>query len=147
MRVGYGYNRHPDDLKALGCERVWIDVARSKRAERGGMFAAGGLRDGDTLVLLDARDLAMPNARHELAELGVTLEIAKPSGSGKRIGAPRKFLPNDDQDAQIKALWLNPGFTLSYVIERAEQIMGRPVARHHLIYRYGNRHERPEGER
>lgn len=140
MKVGYAYNRHPDDLKALGCERVWVDVPKSRRVERGAMLAAGGIREGDTLLLLDARDLGIPQA--VIAERGATIEVAKPNGSGKKIGAPRKFTPNADQDERIKALWRNPGFTLSYVLERAEQIMGRPVARHHLIYRYGNRHER-----
>ena len=57
MRVGYGYSRHEDDFKGADVERVWIDHKGTERLERADMLREGGLRSGDTLVLLSAGDL------------------------------------------------------------------------------------------
>lgn len=141
MRIGYGYNRHEADFAHVKCNRVYLDFPGSGRIERGQLLSAGGLRPGDTVALLDARDLGK-KATEAVEARGITIEVYEPMGEPRRVGAPRKFTPDPEQDAKIKALWLNPGYTLKYVMDRAAEIMDRSVGRHQLVHRYGNRHKR-----
>lgn len=141
MKIAYGYNRHPDDLSPIGADRVYVDMPNTKRQERGAMLAPGAMREGDVVAVFDLRDLG-EHTRREIKQRGASIEVVEVNGAARKPGAPPKFTPTPEQDSAIKTLWLNPGYTLGYVLDRAKQIMGEPVARHQLVHRYGNRHKR-----
>ena len=141
MRNGYGYNVTEAAFAHAGVDRVWLDVTGSGRRERGAMLEMGNLREGDTLVLLSASDIS-ENLARVILDRGAMIETCPPVTKPKRPGAPLKFDPDLQQDDAIRALWLNAGYTLAYVKRRAGEIMGKPVARHQLTHRYGNRHKR-----
>ena len=143
MRVGYGYDVTEAAFAHARVDRVMLDVPGSGRRERGAMLEPGKLREGDTLVLLSASDLGQ-NAWAAIETMGVAIETCPPAAPPKRSGAPLKFNPDPKQDTDIKALYLNPGFTLAYVLRRATEIMGYTVKRHHLVRAYGNRHLREQ---
>ncbi len=138
MRIAYGYNRSEKDFAHLTVDRVWLDVKSSQRRERAEMFA-GGLRQGDTLVLLDRKDIGRERGLLSKAEgLGVTIEAHDPKKAPAPRGRPRTFNPNPTQDKKIKD-WFKAAYELRYVIRRASEEMGHPVNRGQLYHRYGNR--------
>jgi len=141
MRTGYGYDRAEKDFAHVNVDRVYLDFSGSGRVERGQLLAPGVLRPGDTVVLLDARDLGA-KATKAVEAAGLSIEVCDPPPQPARVGKPPKFDPDPEQDAKIRALWLNPGYTLQYIKDRAAEIMGEPVERHQLVYRYKNRHKR-----
>ena len=141
MRVGYGYDVTEAAFAHARVDKVWLDVPGSGRRERGAMLETGNLREGDTLVLVKREHLG-PVATIFVRAEGVEIETCPPAAPPKRSGAPLKFNPDPKQDDDIKALYLNPGFTLAYVLRRATEIMDKPVYRHHLVRAYGNRHLR-----
>lgn len=144
MRVGYGYNRHPGDFAHLDLDKLWIDMPGSGRCERGDMLRDGGVRPGDEFFLLAEGELGSKHAAEAILSQGASIHVVPPPRERRPPGAPAKFTPTPEQDAAIKALWLNPGYTLRYVLDRAQDIMGGEVRRHQLIHRYGNRHKRDE---
>jgi hypothetical protein len=141
MRIAYGYNRREADFARLDVDRVYLDMPGSKRVERGAMMQPGALRHGDVIVLVDAGDLGKRQTAAARA-MGVSVEVVEPDEPLRRPGAPALFDPNAEQDAYIKTLWINPGYSLRYILERASELMGMDVKRHHLVFRYGNRHKR-----
>ena len=141
MRIGYGYDVTPEAFAHAKVDKVYLDVPGSGRRERGALLETGRLRLGDVVVLLSP-DALGPKAWAAVKGLGVGVETCPPAGPAKRPGAPLVFDPDHKQDSDIKALWLNPGFTLAYVLRRATEIMGKPVYRHHLTRAYKNRHKR-----
>ena len=130
-----------DAFAHVKTDRIMLDVPGSGRRERGAMLEPGRLREGDTVVVLDAKHLGRQTG-DAITALGVTIETCPPDVSPKRAGAPPKFTPDDKQLADIAALWLNPGYTLAYVLRRASEIVGVPVNRGQLTHRLGNRHKR-----
>lgn len=112
MKIGYGFRRNAKDLEALGAEKVWIDISRD-RPERSDMFKLGGLREGDTLLLLSLRDLGgSPPAdtrwKAEVEKMGVTIEIAQLDKPPARMGRPKVYKPTPDQFRRHRAIWLDP---------------------------------------
>ena len=140
MRIGYGYKRNTRDFEKHEVDRVWLDTKSSERSERIAMMHLG-LVEGDTLVLLDVKDLGRPYKPLVTAieGQGVTIEAHDPVKAPNPRGAPLKFNPTPDQDKQIKAMWMDWAYEGSYVVRRASEIMGMEVKRHHLIHRYGKR--------
>lgn len=105
------------------------------------MMIHGALRSEDVIVVLDAGDVGVA-ATAAIQRFGVSIEVNAPDGPLPMPGAPAKFVPTDEQDANIKALWFNPGYKPSYIMLRVREIMGWDVQRHHMTHRYGNRHQR-----
>ncbi len=140
-RIGYGYKRHEADFEHTKCESVYLDHPGSGRVERGQLFVAGSLRPGDVVVLLDARDLGA-RATEAVEAAGASIEISPLPGEPRRVGPPLIFNPTPEQKAAIGVLYLNPGYTLRYVLDRAEEIMGWRVSRNMLVRAFGNRHKR-----
>ncbi len=140
-RIGYGYKRHPADFEHAKCERVYFDHSGSGRVERGQLFVPGALRPGDVVVLLDARDLGA-KATSAVEAAGASVEVSPLPGEPRRAGSPLIFDPTPEQRAAIRALYLNPGYTLRYLLDRAEEIMGWLFSRNMLVRAFGNRHKR-----
>ncbi len=140
-RIGYGYKRHPADFEHAKCERVYLDHPGSGRQERGQLFVPGALRPRDVVVLLDARDLGA-RATEAVEAAGASIEISPLPGEPRRVGSPLIFNPNPQQKSAIRALYLNPGYTLRYALDRTEEIMGWRVSRNMLVRMFGNRHKR-----
>ncbi len=141
MRVGYGYKRHERDFMRLDVGKVWLDMPGTGRHERGSMLRPGGLRAGDVIVVLDARDLGK-RVTDAVDAMGITVEVCPPDGPLRAPGAPAKYNPDEVADAAVQVLWVNPGYSMSYVLRRASEMVGMDVKRHHLVHRYGNRHKR-----
>lgn len=112
MIIGYGYRRNAKDLKRAGAEKVFIDTSKD-RPERTDMFKHGGIREGDTLLLLSLRDLggSPPADRHwqsVVASMGVTIKTVTLDKPAARLGAPKKYSPTPDQYKRHRAIWLDP---------------------------------------
>ncbi len=141
MMVGYGFRRHEEDLRKAGAKRMWIDVSR-ERPERADMMREGGLREGDTLILLAENDLggsAPANAkwRAMIEERGVTIRVKEPPKRPRKFGGrPKKFAPDPEQDRQIRELFLCDYLTAYHKVRRASEIMGHVVEYDQLYYRY-----------
>ncbi len=144
VRIGYGYKRREATLLKAGAEAVWIDHTPD-RAELAFLLDNPkqiAIRPGDVLVVVSQYDLgpARKDMARRLKRWGATMEIvdtkAKPVREGKaKGGRPRYYDPTPEQDAAIRALWNSPA-TRKYVRERATEIMGKPIAHHHLRDRY-----------
>jgi len=139
MKIGYGYRKHTVDLQAAGAERVYIDTdsARPRRAE----MMRRGLRAGDTLVLLYLRDLGgSPVAdtvwRGKVEALGVTIKIVRPVNV-RPVGRPRKFQPTPEEDAAIRAIWLDGLETEKRRLQRIADYKRQTVGKGALVWRYG----------
>ena len=105
------------------------------------MFEAGAMRPGDTVVLLDKRELGK-KATDAVRTAGLSIDVCPLTTEPRRVGPPLKFNPTPEQEDAIRTLYLNPGYTLRYVLDRAEEIMGWRVSRNMLVRRFGNRHKR-----
>lgn len=131
MRLGYGINRTPAELRKAGADRVWIDTNHSDRMERADLFT-NGLRAGCVLVLLSRSDLGRGKEIERFeglaAKIGVSIEIVEPPKSpGKlRPGPVPKFNPDDQQRARIEHYWHGP-FKRSEAKRQASEIMGYEV--------------------
>ena len=140
MRIGYGFRRTPADFTDANVERVYIDHPGTDREERSDMLRFA-LREGDTLVLLRRGDLGaggeIPMIEQHLTDNEITLEISEaPAPESGKPGPKPKFDPSPEQDRKIKRLWHDPRNTQKYVLDRAAEIMGFEVKRHHLTHRY-----------
>lgn len=147
--VGYGYRRTEADLRAAGAEVVYIDVSK-ERTERADMLRDGGLREGDTLIVLSENDLGgNPRAnakwRGMIEAHGVTVDVRPPAKPPAKLGGrPRKFNPDPEQDRQIGDLFHDPTRTKAYVRRRASEIMGHVVRYDQLYYRYVTKAKRSQ---
>ena len=140
--VGYAYGRSEKDLIAAGAhpDHLFIDHDK-ERLEQTAMLAHG-LRKGDTLLLIAANDLGGSTPAHQrivkrLEAQGVTVEVRPLETPPGRVGRPPKLDPDPQQDLQIARLWIDEKYTDRYKLRRVGEIMGREIARHQLIYRYG----------
>lgn len=145
MRHFYALNRQPHEAPE-GVDKVWLDGPTTERQERDDMMDQ--LRGGDVVVVLATTDLGhgreIRSMQDAIEAKGATLEVDeswKPTPAPR--GRPRTFDPDPTQDRKIKALYR--GYQkLSYVLDRASEIMGWEVQRHHLRRRYGARWKKPE---
>ncbi len=149
MIVGYGWSRDEKDLLAEGATRVYIDT-KKERPERATALASGGLREGDTLLLLHWNDLggnkpASDRLARWLDERGVTIKVSPNSARFTPQGAA-KFTPAVKEDAEMRDLWLDRERPESYKLRRIGEIYGSPVGRGQLFYRYGSA-EKPKPQR
>lgn len=139
MIFGYGYKREAADLRAAGAEKVYLDGEKTKRLERRDMLR--DLRDGDVIILLAKADLGavgeIVRLREMIREAGATIEIAE--RPAKRRQRPHYFIPTPEQAEQIKALWRDLTVPGPYALERASEIMGRPITRNQLNHAFGTR--------
>lgn len=145
LRHFYGNKLQPRDAPE-GVDKVWLDWPNTERQERDDMMQA--LRAGDVVVVYALSHLGsggeIPAIRAAIEATGASIEVyqdAKPKP--KPRGRPRRFDPDPDQDRKIMRLYKSHQ-TLSYVLERASEIMGYEVKRHHLTRRYGTRWKKPE---
>ena len=111
MIIGYAYGRARTEamLRAIGCERTFVD-RDGKRRERAEMMNGCNLREGDTLRVLYFRDLGgSPVAdrvwREKVEAMGVKVEEVRPAS--RPVGPPRKFDPPADLVLRIRDIWLD----------------------------------------
>lgn len=143
MRIGYGFGRTSEDFARAKVERLYLDTAFTDRSERTDLLQRD-MRAGDVVVLLAAGDLGQGTdlraVRRRLKAAGVTVEVLEAEKQRKQRGRPAKFNPTPDQDEQIRKLWYMDGiYMMKHVIQRAEEIYGKPVTRNQLDHRYGPR--------
>lgn len=139
MIFGYGYKREAADLRAAGAEKVYLDGEKTKRLERRDMLR--DLREGDRIILLAKSDLGAVGEINRLRALirdaGATIEVAeRPAKVRQR---PFYFHPTPEQAEQIRALWRDLTVPGPYAVERAAEIMGRPISRNQLNHAFGAR--------
>lgn len=138
--LAYGYRRSTADLDPLGAgKRVYIDHDH-KRRDRAAMIAA--LRPGDVVRVLYLRDLGgSPVADRKYRALiearGAAVEECRPSRPPAVMGRPKKFNPTPEQDAAIRAVWLDEARSLADRCQGVTDILGARVARFSLYRRYG----------
>lgn len=142
MIIGYGFNRTEQALRDLGAERVYLDFPKTHRLDRGEMLNNGGIRAGDTLVMLAWSDLAhgaeAKPLRAKIKAMGVEIKVPDSPTRYNKPGRPAQFSPTPEQYEQIKTLY--HGFTsMRHVLHRASEIVGHEVKRHQLVHRYGRR--------
>lgn len=143
MKLGYGMNRDPRDLRKAGAERVWIDTDTSERMERADLFA-NALRPQSVLVLLSRSDLGRGREieRFEAlaAQAGARIEIAEPPRPAGKLkpGPAPKFDPTDAQRARVAHYWHGP-FKRGEVLRQASEIMGYEVTSNMLNRALGPR--------
>lgn len=142
MKLAYGYNRREQDFAHIEPDKLWLDMPGTNRQEQGDMFRDGAIHEGDEVHVVSEGDLRPASLKNIIRERGATLHVSPPPRESRPPGAPAKFNPTPEQSEQIRTLWLNPGYTLRYVLTRAAEILGHDVKRHQLIYRYGPRHKR-----
>lgn len=145
MRIAYGYRRAEKDFAKADVETIYIDTPKSDRNERREMFQGGGMRHGDTLVLLAKGDLGygreLKRMRERLEEMGVSIEYVEAievEAPTRPRGRPVGFNPTPDHDREIKEAWHDEDRVGSYAIKVAAR-RGYDIQTHHLKHRYGNR--------
>lgn len=142
MIVGYGYKRDPEDLRKAGASQVWIDLTPG-RYERADMMRGGGLREGDTLLLISLRDLGGSPVADErwqqmMAERGVTLQIIESDGAARKVGAPRKYDPDAPAARRHWSIWTNGTRSERDRLTAIAADYGSPVSRQSLFWHYGS---------
>lgn len=129
MIHGYGYERDPDDLRAQGADKLWIDTAKSDWQERTDLINVA-MRRGDEIVILARGDLGhgreIPMIEAMIAERGVTVRIAEvPAPAPLRPGPAPSFRPTFHQERRLRHYWHGP-FKASAALAQACEIMERP---------------------
>ena len=139
--IAYGYRRSTSDLAPLGFSpgKVYIDHDHRRR-DRAAMIK--DLRPGDLVRVLYLRDLGgSPVADRKFLALvearGAKVEECRPERAPKPMGRPAKFTPTPDQDARIRAAWLDETHCLADRCQAVADIYGARVARFSLYRRYG----------
>jgi len=143
MIHGYGIDRDPAQLRALGAERIWIDTATSDRAERAALWGVA-MRDGDTILILSRADLGhgreIPRFEGLAEAAGVTVRVVEtPKPARLPPGPAPTFRPDAEQERRIRHYWHGP-FKPAEALRIATEEMGYPVGRAAL-----NRHLGPRG--
>lgn len=151
MRIGYGFGRTSADFGRAKVTRVYIDTAFTDRDERRDMLQHG-LRSGDTVVVLALGDLGKGAdyraVLRRLHEAGCKVEVLDKTRKPETRGRPKAYDPTTDQDARIRELWYADGiYQMKHVLQRAEEIYGKPVTRAQLDHRYGPRNGSMPGGR
>lgn len=152
-RVGYGFNRTPADFFSARVDDLWLDSSKTGRVEMGHMVR-GGLRSGDTLVLIRISDLGagkgLRNLRAALEQRGVTVEVFEPPQEEKRPpGRPRKGGFGDDDWERFGVMWKDPATDGGYILRKAceemgenyDDKLGRERVRQRLLRKLGSRAE------
>jgi hypothetical protein len=134
MKIIYMHKRHISDADGLDADKVFADDESTRRIERAAMIDGGGLREGDTLYLRALSDLGQPSEAGRLKamieRMGVAVQVIPMPPQPKPPRPLRKvwLSPDDGQKDRLCTLWfssLPPG----HVLERAKDVMGRPVSR------------------
>lgn len=137
MRIAYLYNLPSDTAAPWRCEKVFLDLPKTHRAERTALVDKGGLQAGDVLVICAKSQLGHGQEsammQRKIGALGVTIEVRPVS---KRVIKKRTgwLVPTDEQRQRICPLWASSE-PAAFVIERACDIMGVTVDRNWI-----NRH-------
>lgn len=134
MKIAYLYKRHISDADGLDADKVFADDESTRRIERAAMIDGGGLRGGDTLLLRSVNDLGKPAEAGRLQRMieakDVTVQVIPLPPQPKPPTPLRKvwLSPDAGQKDRLCTLWyssLSPG----HVLDRAKDVMGRPVSR------------------
>jgi len=150
MRIGYGFNRSEKEFKSAKVQRVWIDFDDTDRNERTTMLV-GGIRPGDTIVLLAPGDLGrggeLPMLRKDLKGRGVAIEVIDVGAETRMpVGRPSKFTPTGDQETDLRSKWHDVRYSGRYVYGQlcdaagwAHNKQSYTKARNWLNNRFGSR--------
>lgn len=130
MNHGYGIERDPAQLRALGADKVWIDVKNSDRAERAALFSVA-MRRGDTILLLSRADLGhgreIPRFEALAEEKGISIRVVEtPKPARLPPGPAPTFRPSYAQERRIRHYWHGP-FKRAEALRIASQEMGYSV--------------------
>lgn len=134
MKIAYLYERRISDADGLEADKVFADDGSTDRIERSALIDGDVLRPGDTLLLRAFSDLGKPAEAKRLQRMieakGVNVLVIELPPAPKPPRPLRKvwLSPDDGQRERLCTLWyssLSPG----HVLERAKDVMGRPVSR------------------
>lgn len=108
-RMGYGFNRTEGMLRAMKCDRVFLDFKGTNRAARYDLLHMVGLRAGDVVCVIRESDLGygveLKQVRELIAAAGATIEVAE--WTKKKPKAETRGM-EDDVKAVARPLW-RPG--------------------------------------
>ncbi len=149
MRIGYALStparRFSDsDFAQANVDHVWIDSEKTDRANRAFLIKVD-LRRGDVLVLLVGSHIGhgaeAKLMRDAVEGKGATIEVCPlPEKEKRPRGAPSTFLPSEEDDRVLRAMWHDPvSFTTDNCLRTAEARVGRRPSRFQMIRRYGSR--------
>ena len=136
--LAYCYECKRDDLRVLGARKLYIDTARTRRAEREQLIS--DVRRGDVVRVLRFVDLGGPQWkrwRNAIEAKGGTVEECRPTP--KPRGRPRHWALTDEQDAAVRRAWLGDG-GIDARLATVAAIIGQTVTRadrFRLYQRYG----------
>ncbi|MEM1040943.1 MAG: hypothetical protein AAGI12_15900 [Pseudomonadota bacterium] len=142
--IGYGFNRDERDFAHTKCERLFLDYDGKARIVKGRKRAPDtervfrddliemGLRPGDTLVVLDMKDLGQGNHLKVLERMGNPIVVDPLEVEPAKLGRPYVHAPpTREQFKRLRLLWTGPR-KIASVLEEASQIMGRDISRDDL---------------
>lgn len=133
MRIAYLYERPTKEAKYWRADKVFVDYASTRRAERGDLVDGGGLREGDTLVIHARSQLGhgMEAKRiiDKIEAMGVTVEVTPlPEQKAHKKG---RVKVTEQQKVLICGLWYSTE-PADYVMGRASDILGFTVNRNQM---------------
>lgn len=147
VRVGYGFRRPDKEFDKLECDRLFIDTHGTKRIHRTEMLKL--VRDRDCVVVLVAsgdlgsgKERAALNVRIE-QDYGGIIELPKDRGvapARRRPGRPTRHTWTSEEKQAVCPLWTDPDYSQQYVIDRASEVIGKPVTRDMLNRACGPRY-------
>lgn len=116
----------------MGAEKTFADFTGTNRVELQDMLDAGGLSEGDTLLLRQVSDLGKGAAatRHQkrIAEIGATIEVVPTDDAPRVAGRKPRLSPSTEQLSHLCTLWYSAA-EQAYVLGRASEKMGAEVTR------------------
>lgn len=141
IHIGYGFNRHENDFAHTRCEKLFLDFDGKARVAKGKKRPADterifrddliqmGLRPGDTLVVLDLKDLGQGNHMAVLKRMGNPVVVDPLTVEPTPLGRPPKHGPLDKgQLKRIRLLWTGPS-GWPFVQSECSKIAGRDLSR------------------
>lgn len=90
-------------------------------------------------VLAEDRAILSERPAWNIAKPAKPRKLPCTDNTPRKRGARPKFDPSKEQDARVLRLWGDLRYPPQYVLDRASEIVGMEVKRHHLTHRYGAR--------
>ncbi len=123
-RVAYGFKRSDKDFAHVTRDALYLDDAKTRRADWHEMIEKGGLLNGDTLIVLSEGDMGQGKGlsaiRDSLKRHNVTIEVAglpaKPA-TARRKG--KHWKPTPEVKAKVCHYWQDPIYSREYVRQKA----------------------------
>ena len=138
MIFAYGYNRTRAELAHIEADRVFIDTAKTRRAELTRLIREH-LRRGhdDKVVLISPGDIRAGTQRQAINDMGVEIWIDAQPKEAKAPGPIPKIDP--ERRDEIKTIWLDRTLMTWAAVEQANKVNSVPLDRHNLYDAFGPR--------